>query len=137
MERCEKTYCGNAFQKLSEKVSMRIANTFKLPKHNKDKMIKGLRSKKSRDTLKKECIKGYCNPGCKNTIFQAGKNMPEAVYNKVDLNARGVISMLRKKIFGKRTNVLKNSFYNKLPAKNITRARKQGALSGCSIKILT
>ena len=115
MERCEKDYCGRKdFQ---------------------------TRSKKMRDLLKKECIRGYCNPGCKNTVFQAGKSIPEAVFRNVDVKTRrfvrGVANMVRKGLFGKKTNVLKNSFYTKLPAKNVTRARKQGALSGCSVKILT
>jgi len=94
-----------------------------------------------RNELKKQCVKGYCNPDCKNTMFQAGKGMPSAVYDGVSAKEIGLLKLMtesiRKKIFGNKTNVLKNSFYSKIPAKNVTRAKKQGALSGCSLKILT
>ena len=71
--------------------------------------------------------------------------MPPSVYMNASKNIKGkgvaiVKSFLkntRKRMFGNKTNVLKNSFYNKLPAKNVTRARKQGALSGCTLKVMT
>jgi hypothetical protein len=141
MERCESEFCGKTFEKASERMAVKMANALRIPR---DKMLEGFRSKKARETLKKECMKGYCNPECKNTVFQSGKNAPEALYTsfqeKTKLNktmAKSAVNTLRKKVFGKRTNVLKNSFYNRLTAKNVTRARKQGALSGCTLKILT
>jgi hypothetical protein len=109
-------------------------------------MLKKLRSKKSRANSKKECIKGYCNPECKGTLFQAGKELPPSVFanaSKKGIKGKGVailksiLNSTRKRMFGNKTNVLKNSFYNRLPAKNVTRARKQGALSGCTLKVMT
>jgi len=78
-------------------------------------------------------------------MFQAGKEMPPSIYMNASKNLKGkgvaivrsFLNNTRKRMFGNKTNVLKNSFYNKLPAKNVTRARKQGALSGCTLKILT
>jgi len=126
-------------------MAVKVAKKLGLPKESIDDMLKKLRSKKGRATSKKECIKGHCNPDCKNTIFQAGKNMPPSVYMNASKNLKGkgvaivksFLNNTRKRMFGNKTNVLKNSFYNRLPAKNVTRAKKQGALSGCTLKILT
>jgi hypothetical protein len=126
-------------------MAVKVAKKLGLPKESIDDMLKKLRSKKGRATSKEGCIEGHCNPDCKNTIFQAGKNMPPSVYMKASKNLKGkgvaivksFLNNTRKRMFGNKTNVLKNSFYNRLPAKNVTRARKQGALSGCTLKILT
>jgi hypothetical protein len=141
MQRCESEYCGKSFLELSKKASIKAGKTLKMPKNTINKIIKKFQSKKMRNELKKQCVKGYCNPDCKNTMFQAGKGMPSAFYDGVSAKERGLLKAMtesiRKKIFGNKTNVLKNSFYSKIPAKNVTRAKKQGALSGCSLKILT
>jgi hypothetical protein len=147
MERCESEYCGKTFEKGSDKMAVKVAKKLGLPKESVDGMLKKLRSKESRATSKKECIKAHCNPDCKNTIFQAGKEIPSSVYMNASKKMKGkekgvallksILTLTRKRMFGNKTNVLKNSFYNKLPANNVTRAKKQGALSGCTIKVLT
>ena len=146
MERCESEFCGKTFQQGSDRMAVKFGKKLGLPKQSIDDMLKKLRSKKSRANSKKECIKGYCNPDCKNTLFQAGKEMPSSVFanaSKKGIKGKGVavvksfLTLTRKRMFGNKTDVLKNSFYNKLPAKNVTRARKQGALSGCTLKVLT
>jgi hypothetical protein len=145
MERCESQFCGKTFQQGSDKMAVKVGKKLGLPKESIDDMLKKLRSKKGRATSKKGCIKAHCNPDCKNTMFQAGKEIPSSVYMNASKNLKGkgvaivrsFLNNTRKRMFGNKTNVLKNSFYNKLPAKNVTRARKQGALSGCTLKILT
>jgi hypothetical protein len=143
MQRCESAYCGKAFLDGSEKLSAKIGKALKLPKAAINSMVQKMRSKKQRATLKKQCIQAYCNPGCKDSLFQNGKTMPPAVYKAYEGNPKGmavfksIINSSRKSIFGNKTSVLKNSFYKKLPAKNVTRAKKQGALSGCTLKVLT
>jgi hypothetical protein len=144
MERCESNYCGKEFLAATEKASVKLVKALHLPKNAINTMIKGMRSKKQRATLKKQCIQAYCNPGCKNNLFQNGKTMPRAVYTtfkgknpKARAFFKNLINSTRKSIFGNKTSVLKNSFYKKLSAKNVTRAKKQGALSGCTIKIMT
>jgi len=118
-----------------------MGKTLKMPKNEINTMLKQLQTKKALQKAKKECMKGYCNPDCKNTIFQAGKEIPSGAYHGIAAKAKAplkrMLEPLRKRIFGNKTNVLKNSFYNRLPATNVTRAKKQGALSGCSIKIVT
>ena len=143
MQRCESAYCGKTFQQLSENFAVKMGKTFKMPKNAINTMIKTLRSKKGLKKAKKECMKAYCNPDCKDNLFQDGTSVPSVVYKsfkgppKMKAFFKSFADDTRKKMFGKKTSVLKNSFYNKLPAKNVTRARKQGALSGCTIKILT
>ena len=141
MQHCESEYCGKTFFKATENITVNMGKTLKMPKNAIDKMINKFRSKKTRNELKKKCIKGYCNPDCNNTMFQTGKEMPSSAYDGLSAKevplVKAMLEPARKKIFGKKTSVLKNSFYNKLPAKNVTRAKKQGALSGCTIKIMT
>lgn len=145
MERCESVYCGKTFEQGSDKMAVKVGKKLGLPKQSIDDMLKKLRSKKSRLTSKKECIKAHCNPECKGTLFQAGKELLPSVYANASKKIKGkgvailksILNSTRKRMFGNKTDVLNNSFYNKLPAKNVTRARKQGALSGCTMKVLT
>jgi len=143
MQLCESEYCGKTFLDFTEKMSMKMAKTLKMSKKAANSMLQTLRSKEKRAALKKECMKGYCNPDCKDNLFQNGKSVPSAVYKsfkgppKMKAMLKSFIDATRKVMFRKKTSILKNSFYNKLPVKNVTRAKKQGALSGCSLKILT
>jgi hypothetical protein len=42
----------------------------------------------------------------------------------------------RAKIFGKKTNVLKDGFYEKLSRQAVAEIKKKGAISGCSAMVL-
>ena len=143
MQRCESEYCGKTFEQGSEKMAIKLAKKFGFPK---EYMLKKMHSKEVSAKSKKMCIKAYCNADqCKGTLFQAGKGVPPSVYANASKQMKGkgpailksILNSTRKKIFGNKTNVLKNGFYNKLSAKNVTRAKKQGALSGCTLKIIT
>jgi hypothetical protein len=92
--------------------------------------------------LKKKRIEDYrktmCNPTCKNTLFESGdpnqlsssfiKELKKITKTKdaVDFQLG-----LRKEIFGKKTNVLKDGFYEKLDAETVKNLKKKGATSGC------
>jgi hypothetical protein len=87
--------------------------------------------------LMQECKKGYCNPGCKGTMFQNGASFPKGIKGpnsrplpKLVLN---VIKKLRNNIFKGKTSVLDKNFYEKLKKKNVTCAKKRGATSGCTL----
>jgi len=41
---------------------------------------------------------------------------------------------MRSDIFGNKTNVLKNDFYEKLPQTIVKKLKKEGAISGCTLK---
>lgn len=86
------------------------------------------------------CKRGYCNPGCKGTMFQNGKNFPE----NLDLNikdektrkfAMNITRKIRTRMFKSKSSVLKGEFFNKLKSSNVSRVKKQGALSGCSLML--
>ena len=90
------------------------------------------RIKKSQD----DCEMYYCNPTCKGTIFESGKNIPNAIKNEYK-NLPSILNMerkTRKNIFGEKTNVLKNGFYEKLKKKNVNKLKKNGALSKCFLE---
>jgi hypothetical protein len=92
----------------------------------------------------------YCNPGCKNTIFESGKDFPKSLEKKLmdnktlkTLKNKKLNKMLlslskdmRKNIFGNNTNVLNEDFYKKLNKKLVSSLKKEGALSGCTIMAL-
>ena len=80
------------------------------------------------------CSRYYCNPACKNTIFEDGpanelSNGMKKKY-KSDLTRKFWLDQ-RKELFGKEKSVLKDNFYNKLSAKTLKNLKKEGAISGC------
>jgi len=156
---CVKNYCGKVFLKRTRKISKKMEKIFvKLIKpkdknptrkeKNKYEKLKKKMKKIFKITKKKEreyienCKKGYCNPGCKDTFFEQGSKTPEGafdeakkqgIYNKMFIKT---IKKMRKEIFGKKKNVLKNDMYEKLSKKDVKTLRKQGAISGCTLFVL-
>lgn len=85
--------------------------------------------------LQERCEMEFCNPTCKGTILEAGKNISNAL-KKEYKNVPIMLNMdrkTRKEIFGNKTNVLKNGFYKKLEKKTVNTLKKNGALSKCFI----
>jgi hypothetical protein len=105
--------------------------------------------KQKKQDRKERIRKTYCNPGCKDTIFEPGdpnqlpksfirflnqenkrnKSWKHKTWNKPDMHLAE-----RKKIFGNQTNVLENGFYKGLDKKTIKRLKARGAISGCEIQ---
>uniref|UniRef100_A0A6C0I0W4 Uncharacterized protein n=1 Tax=viral metagenome TaxID=1070528 RepID=A0A6C0I0W4_9ZZZZ len=104
------------------------------------KIIKKLRSKtykKHMDKIvKKRCRKTYCNKGCKGTILEEGNGsqLPKSI--KVEKELKKIFQENRKKIFGNKTNVLKDNFYEGLKPSVIKKLQNEGAISGCITKII-
>jgi len=78
--------------------------------------------------------KSYCNPGCKNTILEPGEKLPPYYYEHFgkDKKILKILEEQRKKIFGNKTDVLKDNFYEKAPKKYVDKIKKDGAISLCS-----
>jgi hypothetical protein len=78
--------------------------------------------------------KSYCNPGCKNTILEPGEILPTYYYEHFGKNKEliKIFEEQRKKIFGNKTDVLKDNFYEKAPKKYVDKIKKDGAISLCS-----
>jgi hypothetical protein len=93
---------------------------------------------KMEEDLHEQCKKGYCNEDCKDTIFQDG-SLPPAVIKSFKGTKENkalfktIIQTQRKRIFGKKKSVLKGSFYEGLPEKDVKRLKKEGATSGCTL----
>jgi len=75
----------------------------------------------------------YCNIGCKNTILESGDKLPERYYKDYKNNKEmiKVFEEQRKKLFGEKTDVLKDNFYEKSPKKYVNEIKKEGAISLC------
>jgi len=151
MEQCVKNYCGNTFLKNQEALALKFFNQLQKKSENKNKnytlklkknAIKELKKsmKKNRKANIATCKKGYCNPECKGTIFEKGKSAPKEMFDE-DIFEKGPAKNIlkefainqRKGIFGKKTDVLKDSFYEKLSPETVKKLKKEGALSGCSL----
>lgn len=79
-------------------------------------------------------VKSYCNPGCKNTILEPGEKLPASYYKLFgkDKNILKILEERRKAIFGDKTDVLKENFYEKAPKKYVNEIKNDGAISLCS-----
>ena len=131
--KCKKDYCEKVFIKKSQAFSDRITKALKR------KPTKF--TQKQKKVLGKRCLKGFCNPTCEGTIFQDGKQFPKNIeIDSKDEKVKKIVLKfskdMRKNIFGKKTSVLKNGFYEKLTPKTVKQLKKKGALSGCSLMVI-
>lgn len=87
-------------------------------------------SKKDNDN----CKMTFQNPTCKGTFFEPGKGFSKEFIRKQKLKGDILkFSMQqRKEVFGNKTDVLLNGFYEKLPRKYINELKKHGAISACT-----
>lgn len=136
---CIKTYCQEEFPKRQQAFAKKLLGKLGISKTRK---LPGL-DKKSQDT----CAMAYCNPTCEGTLFQPKKGfLNAAIKEKIMRNhptSKWTQNMMlkasktmRAKIFGKKTNVLKNGFYEKLSKKAVAEMKKKGAISGCAAAVL-
>lgn len=156
---CVKNYCGKVFLKRTRKTAKKLTKIFlklakpkgknptRKEKNKYEKIKKKLQNvfkltKKKEKVYIEECKKGYCNPGCKDTFFEPGSKPPEGafdeakkqgIYNKMFIKS---FKKMRKEIFGKKKNVLKNDMYEGLSKKDVNILRKNGAISGCTLFVL-
>lgn len=165
-EKCEKKYCLNYTRKmlkfgekirkeLLEKIKKRITDLekksekteeeikeLKIYKKDWDRIQKNMRKinleEIKRKTMK-ACKKAYCNPGCKDTIFDKDIDLPSEYLKQFKGKPKALETMrkFKKFIFNGNKTILKNeSFYDKLKKKDIDRIEKEGALSGCVMILL-
>jgi hypothetical protein len=153
VKRCKNVYCPKFIAK-TKKLTIILNKKFTEAFENKQLSNKTLK-KIMNKTLKKvmnnpkydkkmleSCLKGYCNPSCKNTIFEAGMVLSKTLVTQLKKSMKTkknfdivvkILRQTRKNVFGKKQNVLVNSFYEKLPKKQVDQLIKDGALSGCSL----
>jgi hypothetical protein len=135
---CVKTFCPK-FVVRQKKTLKKMTNSFsKIFKTKLNKSHKPSNSVLEKNLLK-GCIKGYCNPTCKGTLFESGKGFPKSLekeYKKKSPIVMNFIKATRKNIFKNKDNVLNNGFYNKLNNNSVKSIKKNGAISACSLKVL-
>jgi hypothetical protein len=76
----------------------------------------------------------YCNVGCKGTILEPGEKISSTLAEKYK-DSKELLKLFenqRKNIFGEKTDVLKDNFYEKAPKKMVEEIKKDGAISLCS-----
>jgi len=144
---CNDTYCGSLLEKKINNTYLKhekqVNDFIKKSKGKKfknkmeKKMFKIMTKKisdkeknKSLEDSKQQCKALFCNVGCKDTLLE-----PNSLSKKYIKDNKIIIDILkksRKELFGNKTTVLDNNFYNKLPKKTITKLSKKGAISMCS-----
>jgi len=132
--------CGT-FCKGFVKRQMKRAKTMRKRFANIFKGIKEPDDAKLEKDLHEQCNKGYCNEECKDTLFQDGSLPPALLKSfkgtkKNEALFKTIIQTQRKMIFGKKKSVLKDSFYQGLPEKDVKKLKKEGAISGCTLMAL-
>jgi len=110
-----------------------IANNFK-------KTLKNMNLKKSKKKRIDEYRNTLCNPGCKDTVFEPGppdkltSSYIKKLKKEPKAKEKGLVEYqlsIRKELFGKNTNVLKDGFYQALDSDTVKKLKKKGAISGC------
>jgi len=120
---------------LEKQVREKFANNPKELKEKLDNVRKFTKlDKKMESVANNILVKSYCNPGCKNTILETGEKLPSSYYKLFEKDKEIIkhFEEQRKTIFGNKTDVLKDNFYEKAPKKYVDELKKDGAISLCS-----
>ena len=120
---------------LEKQVREKFANNPKELKEKLDNVRKFTKPDKKMESVANSLlVKSYCNPGCKNTILEPGEKLPSSYYKLFEKD-KEIIKHLeeqKKTIFGNKTDVLKENFYEKAPKRYVNEIKKDGAISLCS-----
>ena len=155
VSKCGSTYCEKVLLPKMKKMLANVSKsvTKKFTPEEKSKFNKTLKANAIADSVYiKKCMNTYCNPNnCKNTVFEAGSNIPNSIFVKLkaDLesnpyikkkdipkmikNTKKTMTEMRKSLFKNKTNVVKNNFYENLKSTDVEQMKKEGAISGCTI----
>jgi len=127
----EKKVCSNKSDECEE-----IKRNIKYSK----KELNSLKNQKKRQAfVLLKCKEYLCNVGCKGTIVEDGK--PNAISDALskrfqyDKSTVNFLKQQRKEIFGKKTSVLEDDFYEGLDPKCVKKLKKEGAISGCFLRL--
>jgi hypothetical protein len=75
----------------------------------------------------------FCNPGCKGTLLEPGNKLSNTYLeeHKPSKEVLKLFGTYRKTVFGNKTNVLIDDFYEKAPKKMVDKIKKDGGISLC------
>jgi len=107
-------------------------------KYSKKELNSLKNQKKRQKYVLLKCKEGLCNIGCKGTIVEDGNPtlLPTSL-SKTYKKSKAAIDFLkktRKEIFGKKTSVLHDDFYEGLDPNYVKKLKKEGAISGCFLR---
>ena len=129
IERCKKIYCNKKVKNIEE-LDKKKMNLYAIGNTGSPFYIDKEIYQKAAD----KCYEEYCNPTCKNTILESGKLSNKYIERTkfIEKTMPGATNERRKEIFGNKTTVLKNGFYEKVPDNVVEKAKKKGIISVCT-----
>jgi hypothetical protein len=95
--------------------------------------------KKKEKELMELCTKSFCNPECKETIFdESTKELPKHLIKqfKDSPESLKIFTNIKKELFKGKKTILKDGFYEGLKSNTIKKLKSEGAISGCAKMIL-
>jgi hypothetical protein len=133
----EKKVCGPNSEKSED--CKKIKQGIEFSKNILDGFNNNKKVKEGKELELSICKKLYCNEGCKESIFEKGNPdvLPLSLIKKYKKSKAAIdyLKQERKKVFVKKTSVLKDDFYDGLKPSDIKRLQKEGAISGCVQKV--
>jgi len=119
----------------NQKVCEKMKNDLEIGK----KMLDSYNDKKTTAKLKKlqleTCKIKFCNESCKGTVLEDGPggSLPKSLLVKYKNNPAAIdmFKDMRKQLFGNKTSVLKDNFYEGMKQTDINKYKKEGSISGC------
>jgi len=126
-------------KKITETMSTEEKEKMKKYFANREEFIKKRKNKSHKKKEIKERLDIYreifCNKGCVGTKFEEGNpdTLPKLLEKRYKTNKfmLDILKKERKEMFGKKTNVLADNFYEGLKPGDIKKMKKDGAISGC------
>lgn len=111
--------------------------------NNLTKNIKKENTKTSMKKKEKElmdlCTKSFCNPECKETIFdESTTELPKHLMKqfKDSPESLKIFKDMKKDLFKGKKTILKDGFYEGLKSNTMKKLKSEGAISGCDKMIL-
>jgi len=109
-------------------------------------LTKNFKKQNSKSAMKKKekemmslCEKAFCNPDCKDTIFdESTQELPKFMTQKYKKNPAllKMLKGLKTDLFKDKKTILKDGFYEGLKSKTVKKMKSEGAISGCAKMLL-
>ena len=127
---------NSIIKKIRESKTKKSIEKWKKEKNENDEKIYFFNKHTNEKGVFDNCVSSYCNPGCKNTFYEEGTKLSKGYFKRMKITKkndylRKFFEWDRKRAFGKKTNVLKDDFYEKISKQKVNKLKKIGAISGC------
>jgi hypothetical protein len=146
IQKCKDTIVKEFTNDIINNLKKLFSKSKYLDSKQKKEQIAKIEDPKSKATLESNLKKYYCNKECKGTILEKGepdklptellKMINKKIAKKGSPEYDGIVKLIinqRKEIFKNKNDVLVDSFYEKLPKKDIDKMKQKNAVSGCVV----